>query len=140
MCHEDSGSTAGLTAAESSRKKEHSLPLEASLPLSSDTLGSRERQKHTMSKLRMMHDDVQQNCLNVQPLSFKFFSQPLNMDSMEKAVDFVASHPRASSSGGVGLIGVSKGMEVVLSMAAFLPEGKVSRHYFLLLGNQVIVV
>ena len=52
------------------------------------------------------------------------------MDSMEKAVDFVASHPRVSSSGGVGLIGVSKGMEVVLSMAAFLPEGKVFRLYF----------
>ena len=59
------------------------------------------------------------------------------MDSMEKAVDFVASHPRVSSSGGVGLIGVSKGMEVVLSMAAFLPEGKVSRLYFLL-GNQIV--
>ena len=54
------------------------------------------------------------------------------MDSMEKAVDFVASHPRVYSSGGVGLIGVSKGMEVVLSMAAFLPEGKVSRLYVLL--------
>ena len=52
--------------------------------------------------------------------------QPLNLDYFEEAVDFMLSLPQVDKNHGVAVSGLSKAGEVVLSMAAFLPNEKLS--------------
>ena len=52
--------------------------------------------------------------------------QPLDLDYFEEAVDFMLSLPQVDKSHGVAVSGLSKAGEIVLSMAAFLPNEKLS--------------
>ena len=51
---------------------------------------------------------------------------PLDLDYFEAGVDFLRAQPQVRSEAGVGLIGISMGSKVVLTMAKFLPPGKIS--------------
>ena len=48
------------------------------------------------------------------------------MSMCEEGIDYIRSLPEIRKDKGVALIGISKATEVMLSMAAFLPEGKIS--------------
>ena len=48
------------------------------------------------------------------------------MDYFEAGIDFLRAQPQVSSEAGVGLVGISKGVEIMLTMAKFLPPGKIS--------------
>ena len=54
-----------------------------------------------------------------------FCSEPIKLDYFEQAVDYLSSHPKINSRQGIGIFGVSKGGELALAMAAFLPSNKI---------------
>ena len=55
-----------------------------------------------------------------------YFSQSLDLEYFEEAVDYMLSLEQVDKKHGVALMGLSKGGEIVLSMAAFLPSEKLS--------------
>ena len=54
------------------------------------------------------------------------FSEPLNLDYFEEAVDYMLNLPQVDKDHGVALSGLSKAGEIVLTMASFLPNEKLS--------------
>ena len=54
------------------------------------------------------------------------FSVPLNLDYFEEAVDYMLNLPQVDKDHGVALSGLSKAGEIVLTMASFLPNEKLS--------------
>lgn len=49
----------------------------------------------------------------------------MNLNYFEDAVDLVMSFKKVNASKGVGVVGISKGAEAVLSMGTFLPKEKI---------------
>ena len=47
------------------------------------------------------------------------------MEYFETALDFMLNHPKIDDSVGIGLSGVSKGGDLALSMATYLPQNKI---------------
>ena len=54
------------------------------------------------------------------------FSEPLNLEYFEDAVDYMLNLPQVDKDYGVALSGLSKAGEIVLTMASFIPNEKLS--------------
>ena len=48
----------------------------------------------------------------------------MELSYFEKALDFLMEHPQIDGKNGIGVCAISKGAEIALSMAAFLPKSK----------------
>ena len=71
------------------------------------------------------HDFLNQLFRNIYILP-QYYRHPLDLDYFEEAVDFMLNLPQVDTKHGVALSGLSKAGEIVLSMAAFLPNEKLS--------------
>ena len=54
------------------------------------------------------------------------FSQAIDLDYFEEAVDFLMGLKEVKQGQGVGILGISKAGDIALEIAAFLPSNKIA--------------
>ena len=55
-----------------------------------------------------------------------YFSQAIDLDYFEEAVDFLLGLKEVKQGQGVGILGISKAGDIALEIAAFLPSNKIA--------------